>query len=52
VIKLIDLNVLLYRFIKADDNHAGKHGDVDGGDRVNSRVTTRGFRTKNKQRKR
>lgn len=52
VIKLIDLNVMLYRFVKADDNRADKQGDSDFSDRVNARVTTRGFRTKNKQRKR
>ncbi|KAL3797505.1 hypothetical protein HJC23_009869 [Cyclotella cryptica] len=50
VIKLTDLNVMLYRFIKAE-NHASKQRGMDDGNTVNSRVTTRGFRLKNKQRK-
>jgi hypothetical protein len=47
VIKLIDLNVMLYRFIKAEENEEG--GINNSG---SLRVTTRAFRKKNRQQRR
>ena len=50
VMKLTDLNVMLYRLVKADESGQQSTSEKDG-NTISSSVTTRAFKRKNRQRK-